>query len=113
MSTFNEFSIMVNDYKFDIVAVNETWLRDDTYQQNYVQIPGYNTVFKNRIGKKGGGVGFYLKETLSFKVRNDLNKHHDSLEVLFVEEWGKIRTPLFLSVWPINPARMKRKDWNG
>ena len=91
MSTFNEFTTMLNDYKFDIIALTETWLQDNNqHQQNYVQIAGYNPpVFKNRSGKKGGGVGFYVKESITFKERKDLTKHHESLEVLFIEIQGR------------------------
>ena len=48
MSTFNEFNIMLNEYKFDVIALSETWLQDSSHQQNYIQINGYNTAFKNR-----------------------------------------------------------------
>ena len=57
----NEFSIILNSYQFDIIAVTETWLQDTEYQRDYVQVNGYNTVFKNRTGKRSGGVVFYLK----------------------------------------------------
>ena len=62
MSTFNEFSLMLNDYQFDVIALSETWLKDYKYQQNYVQIDGYITAFKNRLNKRGGAVGFHIKE---------------------------------------------------
>ena len=58
MSTFNEFSIMLNFYQFDNIAVTGTWLQDTDYQRDYVQLNGYNTVFKSRTGKRGDGVGF-------------------------------------------------------
>ena len=58
MSTFNEFSIMLNFYQFDNIAVTGTWLHDTDYQRDYVQLNGYNTVFKSRTGKRGDGVGF-------------------------------------------------------
>ena len=58
MSTFNEFSIMLNFYQFVITVVTETGLQDTIYQRDYVQVNGYNTVFKNRTGKRGSGVGF-------------------------------------------------------
>ena len=32
MSTFNEFSIMLNSYQFDIIAITETWLQDTQLQ---------------------------------------------------------------------------------
>ena len=44
-----------------------------------------NAVFKNRTGKKGGGVGFYLKEQLQYKVRTDLTRNYTDLEILVVE----------------------------
>ena len=57
MSTFKEFSVILNSYQFDIIVV--TWLQDPDYQHHYVQISGYNTVFKN-----SRFLGFYLKEQL-------------------------------------------------
>ena len=99
MSTFNEFNIMLNEYKFDIIALSETWLQDSSHQQNYIQINGYNTVFKNRTGKRGGGVGFYIKESLTYKIRHDLTRNHDSLEVLFIEIQGRNKnTPTVICV---------------
>ena len=52
---------MLNSYQFDIVTATETWLQDTEYRRDYVQVNGYNTVFKNWT-EKTGGVGFYLKE---------------------------------------------------
>ena len=46
MSTFNEFSFMLDEYQFDVIALSETWLKDCKYQQSYVQINGYNAVLK-------------------------------------------------------------------
>ena len=40
MSTFNEFSIMLNSNQFDIIAVTETWLQDTEYQRDYVLVNG-------------------------------------------------------------------------
>ena len=37
-SFFDEFSLMMNRYQFDIVAVSETWLKDSKTQLEYVQI---------------------------------------------------------------------------
>jgi len=38
MSTYNEFAVVLNDYKFDIIALTESWLRDS--------IPINKTMFK-------------------------------------------------------------------
>ena len=55
---------MVNFYQFDNITVTGTWLQDTDYQRDYVQLNGYNTVFKSRTGKRVDGVGFWLKEQL-------------------------------------------------
>ena len=54
VTTFDVFHLMLEYHKFDIVALSETWLKDNKRQYEYVQIPGYNTVFRNREKKKGG-----------------------------------------------------------
>ena len=40
-----------------------------------MQVNGYNTVFKNGTGKRGGGVGFYLKKQLQYKVQTDITRN--------------------------------------
>ena len=47
-STFDEFQVMLYQDPFDIIALSETWLRNDTNLLQYVQIPGYNFCYKNR-----------------------------------------------------------------
>ena len=89
MSIFNEFVMMLQEYQFDIVALSETCLQDCSFQQNYVQVNGYNSVFRNRIGMRGGGVGFYIKEPITYKARHDLSKRHHNLEIFFVEIGGR------------------------
>ena len=64
---------MMNRYQLDIVAVYETWLKDNKTQVEYIQINGHSLVWKNRESKTGGGVAFFIKEHMSFKVRHDLN----------------------------------------
>ena len=68
MSTFSEFSLMLDDYQFDIIALSEKWLQDYKYQQNYVQLNGYNAIFKNWTNKRGRGVGFHLKDQVEYKI---------------------------------------------
>ena len=113
MSTFNEFVMMLQEYQFDIVALSETWLQDCSFQQNYVQINGYNSIFKNRIGKRGGGVGFYIKESITYKVRHDLSKRHDNLEILFVEIGGRNKnTPSLICVaYQPSSNEIEKLEW--
>ena len=84
-------------YQFEIVAVRETWLKDSKTQLEYVQINGYSSVWKNRESKTGGGVGFYIKEHMSFKVSHDLGKIDESIEILWIEKKKKNKNTLFLT----------------
>ena len=95
-SSFDEFSLMMNRYQFDIEAVSETWLKDIKTQLEYIQINGYSSVWKSRESKTGGGVSFYIKEHMSLKGRHDLGKIHESIEILWIEPRGRYKiTPLF------------------
>ena len=53
-------------------------------------------MFRNRENKKGGGVGFYVKDHLSFTLRNDIMKMDDSIETIWIEVRGKNKNSAFL-----------------
>ena len=97
----------------EYVALSETWLQDCSFQQNYVQINVYNSFFRNRIGKRGGGVGFYIKESITYKVRHDLSKRHDNLEILFVEIGGRNKnTPSLICVaYQPSSNEIEKLEW--
>ena len=96
-SFFDEFSLMMNRYQFDIVSVSESWLKDNRTQLEYIQINGYASVWKNRDSKTGGGVGFYVKEHMSFKVCHDLGKIDESIKILWVKLRGRNKNTPFLT----------------
>ena len=52
---------------------------------------------KNKESKTGGGVGFYIKEHMSFKVRHDLTKIDESIEILRTELRDRNKTTPFLT----------------
>ena len=108
MPTFNEFSIMLNSYQFDIIAVTETWLQDSKYPRHYVQVNGYNTVFKSRTGKRGGGVGFYLNEQLQYKVRTDLTRNYIDLEI---HGRNKNTPTLVCAVYQPGSIEVEKLEW--
>ena len=68
----------------DILTLSETWL-DDSFEDSHVTIPGYTCIRLDRSGAKEGygGVAIYVKEGLSFRVRNDL--HSAINECLWIE----------------------------
>ena len=61
-----------------------------------MQINGYSSVWKNRESKTGGGVGFYIKEHKSFKVRHFLGKIDESIELIWIELRGRNKNMPFL-----------------
>ena len=52
------------------------------HQLEYVKIPGYAFVLKNRTKYHGGGVEVYSKEKFNFRVRDDLDKLDVTIEQL-------------------------------
>ena len=41
VSTFNELLCTINEYPFDVIAMSETWLKDNPHLLNKVSIPGF------------------------------------------------------------------------
>lgn len=80
---------------FDLLAINETRL-DDSIPNYLIDIPGYSIIRKDR-NRFGGGVAFYIRETIDFKYRQDLNIHN--LESISIEI-SKMHTKSFIvSTW--------------
>ena len=58
--------VMIASEKLDIVGITETWIHEET--RDFVgeyEIPGYKLFKKDRVGKEGGGVLFYVRESLN------------------------------------------------
>ena len=65
------------------IAVTETWLNptvDDLYN-----IPGYHFYSQPRTCRRGGGVGIFLLDIYSAKIRTDLCTNSDTIECIFIE----------------------------
>ena len=59
----NKLNIMVDDIKPDIIGITESWAKNDiTYAE--LGLKGYVMFRKDRIGRRGGGVLLYIKETI-------------------------------------------------
>ena len=84
-SIFNEFKFMINEINFDVITLSETWLKNDKHLLEYVRLSGYEFAYRNRDEKRGGGVGIYTRDTIEFKVCNDILKLDESIEYLWVE----------------------------
>ena len=60
----------INSNKSDIIAVNETWLRQDDTDSFIASVtpPGYKCTHVPRPEGRGGGVGFFIRDDIDFKV---------------------------------------------
>ncbi len=74
----DEIRIIVKSNSLDVLAINETWL-NESYTDSELEIKGFNLIRKDRIGRPGGGVCFYIKEQLKYKVLSDINSGIESL----------------------------------
>ena len=65
-ASFLEFD---KDNNADLIAVTKTWLSSEDTGSFISSItpPGYKVTHVPRNVKKGGGVGFFVKENLSFE----------------------------------------------
>ena len=98
-------NILTNGYgtakPIDITLLNKTWLRKDTL--NKVSFPGYTLLSKQRIGKKGGGIGIIIADKLKFRQRDDLLIDTICFEHLIVELKTRAASLLLVTMYiPLN-----------
>ena len=112
ISTFNEFLLTVSQYSFDVFTLSETWLKNNPYLLEYVSIPGYSAVFRNRDAIKGGGVGAYIRESLHFKRREDIEKLQPDFEHLWLEFPGRNRhSKTLVGIFYRSTRILNTRDW--
>jgi hypothetical protein len=79
-SKFEELQQFVHDLRLkginlEVIALQETWAI-----QYPELIPGYQQiVYKNRLGMRGGGVGFYVKNGINFKIIDELSPFEEKI----------------------------------
>ena len=82
----NKLNVMVDDIKRHIIGITESWANNDiTYAE--LGLEGYVMFRKYRIGRRGGGVLLYIKETIpAYEVQ--LQEEADCNEAI----WCKLVT---------------------
>ena len=73
------------DTSFSVLGITETWLNNNEKLLPIHGLSGYNFVGKGRRNRPGGGVGLFIKDTLKYKIRDDLNVFVDSVELFCIE----------------------------
>ena len=91
----DELRILLDDYSIDILSLNQTKL-DESIKSCELHIPGYELICRDR-DRNGGGVCFYLKTSINFVVRSDLNVAN--LENLCLEIRKPNSKPFFVITW--------------
>lgn len=66
-------------------------MKDNPHLLNYVSIPGFSSVFRDRDKIRGGGVGAYIRDNIAFKRRTDIESIEPQLEHMWVEIPGRNR----------------------
>ena len=69
--------------------MSETWLKDNSLLLQHVFIPGYELCYNNHNKCRGGGVGAYIKESIKFKRRHDIENLQPNFEHVWLEITGK------------------------
>ena len=92
----DELRILLANNDIDIISINETKL-NESIQDHEVHIPGYEIIRRDRLTKGGGGVCFYVKNSINFTVRSDL--HMDALENLCLEIHKPKTRPFVIVTW--------------
>ena len=112
-STFHEFQFMVNESKFDIITLSETWLKNDKHLFEYVNLPGYKFSYRNRDEERSGGVGVYIEDCITYKIRNAIISLDDSLEHLWAEVKSKNKKSPYLTGVAYQPSseNTKKIEW--
>jgi exonuclease III len=96
----DEFRIFLRKKQFDIICLNETML-DETIADNEVLIDGYEITRKDR-NRHGGGVLLYIRNTINYKLRNELMI--ESLEMVTVEVMKPKAKSFLVNAWYRPPS---------
>ena len=115
LSSFAEFELMFNIYKFDILTLSETWLRNNEHAINYAQISGYNLEINSRNTGRGGDVDFYIKDKITYKRRQDIINIDNTVEHLWTEVRGTNKNNPYLmgTFYQPTPKDSEKEKWLG
>ena len=78
MSKINDLSNFIENLSksgvnVNVIALQEIW---NIPHKDILNIPGYNLVLESRKNAQGGGVAFYIKNGISYKiVKKIINVH--------------------------------------
>ena len=85
-SNINLVSVLLQTFRsIDVLTLSETHIESDDEHRAFYNIPGYSFVSRPRKAGKGGGVGVYISEDVTWDRRNDLEV--EEIESVWIEIW--------------------------
>ena len=89
----------MHNQELDVLGINETRLDSDV-PIDFISVGGYTWIATNR-NRSGGGVGFYVRNSINFEVRQDLN--NNEIESLTIEILKPKIKPFPITTWYRQP----------
>ena len=88
-SNLDDFHTLLekNKHPFNVICLTETWLNDHEFKANSnYHLPNYEGIhYERKTNKRGIGVLMYIRNDLSYKIRNDLCTSDGDREILTTE----------------------------
>ena len=73
----NELNIMVEDIDPHIIGITESWANTDLTKAE-LGLTGYIMFRRDRIGRRGGGVILYIKESIqAYEIKSERKADYD------------------------------------
>jgi hypothetical protein len=82
LSKFENYLSNIN-HCFSVIGISETWL-NETNKHCY-PISGYSHIGQCRNGRPGGGVSFYIRDPMTYRIIPELSYNESHLECIFIE----------------------------
>ena len=113
VSSINEFQVLVSQLPMNIITMSETCLLNNPTLLDYVTLPGYTALFRNREGTRGGSVGTYICDSIQFKRKKDIERLQPEIEHLWIEVPGrnKYSKALFGVIYRSERIGLSPSDW--
>ena len=70
--------------KSSVIGLTETWLNENSSLDMF-KMTDYAFISNSRKSKRGGGVGMYIRNSVKYKRRPDLDAYSSSSESIFIE----------------------------
>ena len=99
-SKLDDLSTLIVDLKLpDVMIISETWLKAG--EEKFINIEGYNFIGAPQPNKKGGGVGFLIKNGLLYRELTELNQLNTSntFEHYYIELKGDHQNVVLGSIY--------------